>query len=66
MEKVKDYALKNYPKLFKKKRLIRDSKGKITRIDITDIDPIVIDGDSHWRVYAHIDGSPIILSKNIA
>lgn len=65
MEKVKEYALKNYPKLFKKKRLIRDAKGKIARIDITDISPTVVDGDSHWRVYAHLDGSPIILSKNI-
>ena len=65
MEKVKDYALKNYPKLFAIKRIRRDSKGKIAATTIEQFDPTVIDGGSHWRVYAHLDSSPLILSKNI-
>ncbi len=63
--RIKEYALKTYPKLFTKKRLVRDAKGKIASVAITNYDPVVIDGDSHWRIYAHLDGSPLILSKNI-
>lgn len=65
MEHVKQYVLKHYPNMFKKKTVIRDGRGKITKTTYTDIDPIVVDMDSFWMVKNHKDASPIILSKNI-
>ena len=64
MEKVKAYALANYPKLFKKKIITR-LKGRITNTTVVDLPVIVVDGGNHWRVSNHRDASPLILSKNI-
>ena len=61
---VKDYALKNYPKLFKKKVTTRN-KGRIVSVDYKDTDCIVVDGGCCWYVFNHVDASPLILSKNI-
>ena len=62
--KVKEYALANYKKLFKKVKITR-LKGKIVSREVIDLDPIVVDGGNHWRVSNHIDASPLILSKGI-
>ena len=41
-EKIKEYALKNYKKTFIKKVITRDAKGKITRRQFIDLEPIVL------------------------
>lgn len=64
-QEVKDYALKNYTTTFTKKEVYRDGKGKITSRTTNSIDPIVLDCGSHWSVSNHVNGSPIILSKEI-
>lgn len=64
IQKVKDYALTRYPKLFKKKVVTR-VKGRITNSKVIDLPIIVSDGGNHWRVSNHIDASPLILSKQI-
>ena len=64
-EKMKEYALKNYKRNFIKKTITRDSKGKITRRQFIDLEPIVLIKKNHIEVKNNIDASPIILSKNI-
>ena len=66
INKVKEYALANYKKLFKKVKITRVKvKGKIVSREVIDLDPIIVDGGNHWRVSNHIDASPLILSKGI-
>ena len=64
MERIKEYALKNYPKMFQKKTVTR-VKGKIVSTTITEIDPIVVDMGGFWYVKNHVDASGIVLSKNV-
>jgi|TARA_E500000305_G_scaffold94221_1_gene83086 hypothetical protein len=64
-EKIKEYVLKNYKRNFIKKTITRDSKGKITRRQFIDLEPIVLIKENHIEVKKHIDASPIILNKNI-
>lgn len=64
-EEVKAYALKNYPNIFNPKIVTRDGKGKIDKVYIKNIDPIVVDCDTHWCVSTSVTASPIILSKDI-
>jgi hypothetical protein len=64
-EKIKEYVLKNYKRNFIKKTITRDSKGKITRRQFIDLEPIVLIKENHIEVKNHIDASPIILNKNI-
>ena len=64
-EKIKEYALKHYKKTFIKKVITRDGKGKITRRQFIDLEPIILIKDNHIEVKNNIDASPIILNKNI-
>ena len=64
-DEIKQYAKDTYKRTFTTKKVIRDAKGKIARTEVSEVDPIVVDCDSHWAVYAHVDASPIILSKNV-
>ncbi len=64
-EKIKEYALKNYKKTFIKKVITRDAKGKITRRQFIDLEPIVSIKDNQSEIKNHIDASPSILNKNI-
>jgi len=65
MEKIKEYVLKHYPKMFQKKEIIRDSKGKITRRVTKDLTPIIVEKTNHFQIQNNKDGSPLILSKDI-
>lgn len=65
-EQIREYVLNRYNKgFFKKKEIIRDSKGKIMRRIFHDIEPIINVFEKHIEVKNHIDGSPIILGKGI-
>jgi len=64
-EKIKEYVLKNYKKLFTKKIVIRDAKGQITKRQYLDLEPIISIKNTHIEVKNHKDASPIILNKNI-
>ena len=41
-EKLKEYVLKNYKRLFSKKKVIRDQHGKVIRRIMEPIEPIII------------------------
>jgi hypothetical protein len=64
-EIVKEYVLKNYKSLFEKKVITRDSKGKITRRQYIDLEPIITIKDKHIEIKNNQDASPLILNKNI-
>ena len=65
-EQIREYVLNRYNKgFFKKKEVIRDSKGKIVRRIFHDIEPIINVFKKHIEVKNHRDGSPIILGKGI-
>jgi len=64
-EIVKEYVLKNYKSLFVKKVITRDSKGKITRRQYIDLEPIITIKDKHIEIKNNQDASPLILNKNI-
>ena len=64
-EKLKEYVLKKYKKLFSKKKIIRDQHGKIIRRVIETIDPIITIKETHIEVKNNKDASPIILSKDV-
>jgi len=64
-EIVKEYVLKNYKSLFVKKVTTRDSKGKITRRQYIDLEPIITIKDKHIEIKNNQDASPLILNKNI-
>jgi len=64
-EKIKEYAIKNYKRNFIKKIITRDSKGKITRRQFIDLEPIISIEETHIEIKNNIDASPIILNKNI-
>ena len=64
MNKVKEYVLKNYPRLFQKKIVTR-VKGKIVNSKVVDLPVIIEEFDSHWAIKSHKDASPLILSKKI-
>jgi len=64
-EIVKEYVLKNYKSLFEKKVITRDSKGKITRRQYVDLEPIITIKDKHIEIKNNQDASPLILNKNI-
>lgn len=65
MKEVREYVLKNYPTRFKKNRVIKDSKGKVTQRIVEIMEPIIVDNGYFWAVSNHKDSSPIILSKDI-
>jgi len=64
-EKLKEYVLKKYKRLFSKKKVIRDQHGNITRRVIETIDPIITIKETHIEVKNNKDASPIILSKDV-
>ena len=64
MERIKEYALENYPKMFKKKIVTR-VKGKIVNTKVVDLPVIIEEFDTHWTIKNHEDASPLILSKKI-
>ena len=64
-EKIKEYVLKNYKRLFSKKKVIRDQHGKVIRRIIEPIDPIITIKETHIEVKNNKDASPIILSKDV-
>ena len=64
LNRIAEYAKKTYPQRFRKVKLTR-VKGKIVNREVIHLDPIVVDGGSHWRVSNHHDASPIILSKQV-
>jgi|TARA_B100000900_G_C20321994_1_gene610586 hypothetical protein len=64
-EKLKEYVLKKYKKLFSKKKIIRDQHGKIIRRVIETIDPIITIKETHIEIKNNKDASPIILSKDV-
>ena len=64
-EQIKEYAIKNYKKTFTKKTITRDLRGKLQKVDIQVIDPIVDEFELFWTVRNHVDASPIILSKDV-
>ena len=64
-EIVKEYVLKNYKSLSEKKVITRDSKGKITRRQYVDLEPIITIKDKHIEIKNNQDASPLILNKNI-
>tara|TARA_Y100000768_G_scaffold385925_1_gene373114 strand:+ start:1100 stop:1315 length:216 start_codon:yes stop_codon:yes gene_type:complete len=64
-EKIKEYVLKNYKRLFSKKKVIRDQHGKVIRRIMVPIEPIVSIKETHIEVKNNQDASPIILSKDV-
>ena len=64
-EKIKEYILKNYKRLFSKKKVIRDQNGKVIRRIMEPIEPIVSIKETHIEVKNNQDASPIILSKDV-
>ena len=64
-EKIKEYVLKNYKRLFSKKKVIRDQHGKVIRRIMEPIEPIVSIKETHIEVKNNKDASPIILSKDV-
>jgi hypothetical protein len=64
-EKIKEYVLKNYKRLFSKKKVIRDQNGKVIRRIMEPIEPIVSIKETHIEVKNNQDASPIILSKDV-
>ena len=64
-EKIKKYVLKNYKRLFSKKKVIRDQNGKVIRRIMEPIEPIVSIKETHIEVKNNQDASPIILSKDV-
>jgi len=64
-EKIKEYVLKNYKRLFSKKKIIRDQHGKVIRRIMEPIDPIITIKETHIEVKNNKDASPIILSKDV-
>ena len=64
-EKLKEYVLKKYKRLFSKKKVIRDQHGKVIRRVIETIDPIITIKETHIEVKNNKDASPIILSKDV-
>ena len=64
-ERIKEYVLKNYKRIFTKKIITRDSKGQIVRRSYLDLEPIITIKETHIEVQNHKDGSPIILNKDI-
>ena len=64
-EKLKEYVLKKYKRLFSKKKVIKDQHGKVIRRIMEPIDPIIIIKETHIEVKNNKDASPIILSKDV-
>ena len=65
-EQIREYVLNRYNKgFFKKKEVIRDSKGKIVRRIFHNIEPIINVFEKHIEVKNQRDGSLIILGKGI-
>ena len=64
-ERIKEYVLKNYKRIFTKKIITRDSKGQIVRRSYIDLEPIITVKETHIEVQNNKDASPIILNKNI-
>ena len=64
-EKIKEYVLKNYKRIFTKKTITRDSKGQIVRRSYIDLEPIITIKETHIEVQNNKDASPIILNKDI-
>tara|TARA_B110000263_G_scaffold48486_1_gene40334 strand:+ start:698 stop:919 length:222 start_codon:yes stop_codon:yes gene_type:complete len=64
-EKIKEYVLKRYPRIFKKKEHIKNYRGQTIRIKYIDIEPLITIGEKFIEIRKHIDAGPIFLSKNI-
>lgn len=65
MEKVREYALNNYPQRFIKTQVFRDARGFVTKREKTNIEPIITEFESFYYVQNHKDASGIILSKSV-
>jgi len=67
IEKITEYALKNYKKHFIKKNLRTEHsvRGKIVKTYYEDLPVIVSIKDTHIEIKNNIDASPIILNKII-
>jgi len=64
-EIIKEYVLAHYKNLFTKKIITRDNKGKITRRQYINLEPIITIKNKHIEIQNNKDGSPLILNKNI-
>ena len=64
-EKIREYVLKNYKNHFIKRRVLRDSGGRITKTTIQEVETIITIKETHIEVQNNKDASPIILSKDI-